>query len=237
MSNSVIVMKHLGGIKDKGKLEAHAKYVGFRSRDKQEEKGFFGRDEDHADYKDFLKRIDENKSLRHHAAIKGHKMVFSLRQVDYDAYKRSGKDYKDLLRETLKKYEQSRGIKLDWIASIHESDGHPHVHVIIKGVSDIKGERGYKRIYFKFPQDINDMKEIARKEFEKDVKYHIHEKVEVREAVKDTSRAIANFISRLEKEGGKEKIKHKKGNRFSSPKGERKGHEEKTSENYRGVER
>ena len=236
MGNGLVVVKHLGTIKDIGSVEAHAKYVGFRSRDKQEDKGFFGREENHADYKDFLNRITEHKALRHSKANKAHKMIISLKQVDYDAYKRSGKDYKDLVRETFKKYEESRRIKLDWIGSIHESDGHPHVHLIVKGVSEVRGDRGYTRVYFKFPNDINDLKEIARKEFERDVKYQLHERVEIREAVKDTGRIISNFLRRLENDAAKDKMKNKGKSRFSSPKGER-GHEEKASENKRGMER
>lgn len=237
MGNGLIVVKHLGAVKDIGSVEAHAKYIGFRSRDKQEDKGFFGRDENYANYQDFLNRITEHKALRHSKSNKAHKMIISLKQVDYDAYKRSGKDYKDLVRETFKKYEESRGLKLDWIGSIHESDGHPHVHIIIKGVSDVKGDRGYTRVYFKFPKDINDLKDIARKEFERDVKYQLHERIEVREVVKDTGRIISNFLRRLEIEADKDKMKNKGKNRFTSPKGERRGHEEKDSENKRGMER
>src|SRR5690554_4904341 len=120
MSN-VAFIKWTGGLKSITKVKAHVKYVGFRSQER-EEKGFFGRDDDRVNYNDFLKRIENNPALKHTESIKAHKLIFALKEEEYKAYKRSGKDFKDLARETLKQYENKYNVKLDWIGNIHNSD-------------------------------------------------------------------------------------------------------------------
>ena len=130
------------------RLVSHLKYIGFRSRELSE-KGFFDRASDNTDYRKFVKRIMDNKALRHPLCIKAHKLMFALHANDYKAYLRSGKDFKDIIRRTLELYEKEKGVKLDWIANAHnESRKNPHCHVVIKGVSDAKGDRGYTRIKF-----------------------------------------------------------------------------------------
>lgn len=159
-------------------LADHLKYIGFRSKELTE-KGFFDMNSDNADYRKFVKRIEENKALRHSMCIKAHKLMFALHEKDYKAFVRSGKDFKDIVRQTLEQYEKEYGVKLDWIANTHNKNRkNPHCHVVIKGVSDIKGDRGYTRIKFT-GKDFKRMREIFRDNFEKDVKYKLHEKAEL----------------------------------------------------------
>lgn len=173
-----VLIKRTGGVQKIKDLKAHLGYIGFRSREKDDEKkGFFNREVDNANFKEFVTRIETNRALKHPKSIKAHKLVFSLKQKDYEAYLKSGKDYKDLIRATLKEYEEKHGIKLDWIASIHDAEGHPHAHVVIKAVSDEKDKEGkYKRIFFK-KEDFKEMKDIFNKEFEKEVEYKEYEKL------------------------------------------------------------
>lgn len=169
-----VFIKNTRALNKINQVEAHAKYVGFRSKEISE-KGFFGRDSNKVDYKEFVKRIEKHPALQHSKSIKAHKLIFSLKEVDYNAYLRSGKDYKDLVRKTLEYYENKHGVKLDWIANTHAKEGHPHCHVIIKGVSDLKDSEGkYKRIKFS-KEDYKEMKEIFDKEFYKDVQYRPEE--------------------------------------------------------------
>lgn len=159
-------------------LVGHLKYIGFRSRELSE-KGFFDRNSDNADYRGFVKRIESNRALRHSQCIKAHKLVFALHENDYKAFLRSGKDFKDIVRSILAQYEKEKGVKLDWIANIHnKSSKNPHCHVVIKGVSDIKGDRGFTRIKFT-GNDFKRMREIYRDTFEKDVKYNLLERTEL----------------------------------------------------------
>lgn len=139
-----------GPVRDFDQVRSHLGYIGYRSRDvKDEHRGFFDNENDQKHhYKDFLDRIKKNPALQHSKSVKVHKMIFSLRQRDYDAYLNSGRDYKDIVRECLKQYELKHGIKLDWVAAIHEKEGHPHAHVVISGVSKEKINGRYKRVYF-----------------------------------------------------------------------------------------
>jgi len=107
----------------------------------------------------------------------------------------------------LNEYENKYGVKFDWIANIHESEGHPHCHVIIKGVSDKKGCRGYTRIRFSKEQ-LKDMRNIFEKHFERDVKYRFWELESVKSAVKDTGRALESFAMAIKKELKKEQSKN-----------------------------
>lgn len=201
-----VFIKRTRALQTINQVKAHAKYVGFRSKELKE-KGFFGRDTDHADMKSFIERIENHKSLKHEKAIKAQKLIFSLKQYDYEAYKRSGKDYKDLVRATLKEYELKNNVKLDWIANIHEADGHPHVHVIIKGVSDTKDADGkYKRIYFK-KEDFKDMKENFNREFERDAVPLNHEKFDMNKTLKDIGKGFEQVTNRISRDIEKEQMK------------------------------
>lgn len=196
-------------IKNIEELAGHLKYIGFRSQELSEEqhKGFFGRDNDHVNYKAFIARVKNNKALKHPRCVKAHKLVFSLRQTDYEAYKRSGKDYKHLIRATLKKYEDKYNVKLDWVASIHDVKGHPHCHVVIKGVSDIEQERGFPRIWFKIPDDFKDMKFDFENEFMKDVKYKFFEREDVKDITKDASKGFEAVLNAIKQEIKKDQAK------------------------------
>lgn len=201
---SKVFIKRTRGLQKISQVKAHAKYVGFRSKE-AEEKGFFSRDEDRADYKKFIDRIEKNPALKHPQSIKAQKLIFSLRQVDYDAYKRSGKDYKQLVRKTLAEYERKHGVKLDYIANIHEKEGHPHCHVIIKGVSDSKDEKGrFKRVKFT-KEDFKEMKEDFDKEFEKDVQYKLSEKYDIPKVMSDISKGFEQVLKAMARDAEKDK--------------------------------
>lgn len=208
MARSVFFIKCKGGIRELSKVKAHVRYVGFRSKEIGDTKGYFGRDSDSADYKGFIERIENNKALKHSNTVKAQKLIFALKEEDYTAYKRSGKDYKDLVRATLKNYEEKHNVKLDWIANIHNQESrNPHCHVIIKGVSDIKGERGYKRITFK-RDDLRDMRTSFQQAFDKDVKYKFHEREEVKEVLKETTRGFEAVLRALKREFKKEQARN-----------------------------
>lgn len=209
-----VFIKKTGSIKTIKQLVAHSKYIGFRSREIEDNsKGFFGRDNNYEDYKKFIKRIQNNKAIKHPNSIKAHKLVFSLKGVDYGAYKRSGKNYKELIRKTLNEYEKKHGIKLDWIASIHDFKGHPHVHVIIKAVSDSKDKDGRNKRVFLKKNDFKEMKDIFNKEFEKDVKYRLYEKYNLKSVFKDISKGFEQVLKGtsydLEKENRETEYKKK----------------------------
>ena len=143
-----VMVKKTGGGKQISVLVKHLKYIGFRAREKEvENKGFFNEKQDNGvDYNKFINEIKENKALQHPNSNKYHKFVFSLSKNEY---KNSNRDFKDLLRCTLARYEKNHNLKLNWIGSFHGTTEHPHCHVVISGVSkDKKSDGCYKRIYF-----------------------------------------------------------------------------------------
>jgi len=179
-----VVVKYTGRISQgMSQLKEHMKYIGFRSDENKEREVrlendcskslFFNKDKDSKDYKDFLKDIENNKALRHSKSVKAHKIVFSLKEKDFDNYIKhgEGKDYRDLMRSTLDEYSKITGKKLDWIATEHLTEGnkidgykkssHPHCHVVLKGVTE-----NNERVYFR-KDDYKLMREIFDKEFEK----------------------------------------------------------------------
>jgi len=174
-----VFAKRTGYTKSFQTVKNHLKYIGFRSKEKEEKGAFFDKDNNKVDYKEFYKRLEENKALKHPNAVKAHKIVFSLREEDYKSYLESGKDYKDLIRATLKEYEEKHNIKLDWIANIHSKDGkgksnHPHAHVVIKGVSDKNSDGKYQRVKFD-KNDFKEFKDMFNKEFTKESEYKEYE--------------------------------------------------------------
>lgn len=190
-----VVVKHTGYIsKGISQVKAHLKYIGFRSDEvltkviREEfnlEKGkFFNDKKDSVDYKKFIKSIEDNKALKHKKSIKAHKFVFSLKEKDLENYLKlsGGKTYRDLIRNTMNEYSKKTGQNLDWIAVEHMVEGnskdgfkkskHPHVHVVIKGVSENKSGNKTINERVKFNKDdYKLMRDIFDKEFNKVCEY------------------------------------------------------------------
>lgn len=190
-----------------------------RSPDLQNQ--YFGRLNDREDVKRFLYRIKNHRALKHPLSVKTHHLVFSLRKMDYEAYKRSGRDYKEIVRAILKDYEGKHGVKLDWIAHIHDgekSNAHPHCHVIIKAVSDNLGDRGYKRVFFK-AEDFKQFRESFDLELDRHAQYRLYEREEVRELSENFGKSFKTVMDSIafeakqkkhEQEFERGKIKKKK---------------------------
>lgn len=180
--------------------EAHVKYVGFRSREIGDKHGFFSEKSNDADYKSFIERIKNNKALQHSETIKIQKLVFALKQEEYDIYKHSGKDLKDVVRDTIKQYEEKYNVKLDWVANVHhENEKNPHAHIIIKGVTDNAGDRGKtQRVTFD-PKSAQDLRNIAQDHIDKH-----YDKEYAKEYWKEFYKSNPeknNFKNNFEKEG------------------------------------
>lgn len=147
---------------------SHIKYVGFRSREIGDKHGFFSEKNEHADYKAFINRIKTNKALQHSETVKIQKIIIALEQNEYNVYKHSGKDLKDIVRETMKQYEDLNNLKLDWVANVHHENGkNPHAHIIIKGVSDNAGDRGKTQRVKLSAYSARDMRNIAKDHIDK----------------------------------------------------------------------
>jgi type IV secretory pathway VirD2 relaxase len=112
----------LGG---KGLANAHA-HLRYVERDGTTRDGdpaqLYSRDNDDADGKAFLERGQGDR----------HQFRFIVSAEDGDQYD----DLKPLTRNLIQQVEKDLGTKLDWVAVDHFNTGHPHSHIILRGVDD-----------------------------------------------------------------------------------------------------
>lgn len=106
------------------------RYVAWRSEDvKGRTPCIFDDRSDTADVRRFMKEL-EDPVTRHASSAKAYHCLFSLKRTDFG---RAGMtDWRDEVREVMRRYELETGRKLHWIASFHNNPERPHCHVIIK---------------------------------------------------------------------------------------------------------
>jgi hypothetical protein len=130
---------------DLGKAKAHVNYIAFRSREAPgEERGAFDQQHDHADVGRFRDNL-EDPLTRHPMANKAYKLTISL--SDREFRERGLTSWKPVIREAMENLERKWGRQLDWIAAEHMAQGHPHVHIVVKGTCiDEAGRRRQLRL-------------------------------------------------------------------------------------------
>ena len=123
----------LGG-KGLGATRAHLRYI---QRDGVTREGaagaLYGRDADIADGKSFLERAHGDR----------HQFRFILSIEDGDQLT----DLRPLTRRFMAQMEADLGTRLDWVAADHLDTGHPHTHVMLRGVDDAGGNLVIAREY------------------------------------------------------------------------------------------
>jgi hypothetical protein len=212
-----VIVKKTGQLSKISDLKAHIKYIGFRSQeiDKELKDGRFFSDKfDNVNYKTFLNGIENNKALQHPKSIKGHKLVFSLNQREYEAYLKSGKDYKDIIRKVLSDYEKEKNLKLDWVGSIHLVDGkgksnHPHCHVVISGVSKPDKDGKVTRVKF-YKDDFKSLRSHFDNEIKKEIGTLEHEFKNYEKGdnfFRDISKGFEMVAKEIQKEAAKEQYR------------------------------
>ncbi|GGC04891.1 conjugal transfer protein TraI [Novosphingobium endophyticum] len=112
----------LGG-RSMGAAKAHLRYL---QRDGVTREGtpgeLYGAETNHADGKAFLERSRDDR----------HQFRFIVSAEDGDLYP----DLKPFIRRLMSQVEEDLGTRLDWIAVDHFNTGHPHSHVVLRGVDD-----------------------------------------------------------------------------------------------------
>jgi type IV secretory pathway VirD2 relaxase len=112
----------LGG-KGLSGTRAHLRYI---QRDGVTREGapgaLYSRDADEADGKKFLERCDGDR----------HQFRFIVSAEDGDQYD----DLKPFTRRLMAQVETDLGTKLDWVAVDHFNTGHPHTHIMLRGVDE-----------------------------------------------------------------------------------------------------
>jgi type IV secretory pathway VirD2 relaxase len=112
----------LGG-KGLANAKAHLRYIERDGTTREGERGqLYSRDMDDADGKAFLERGQGDR----------HQFRFIVSAEDGDQYD----DLKPLTRTLMHQVENDLGTKLDWVAVDHFNTGHPHSHIILRGVDD-----------------------------------------------------------------------------------------------------
>ncbi|MCF8568153.1 hypothetical protein LLE49_25850 [Alicyclobacillus tolerans] len=187
------------------KARSHLKYIGFRSRDTpEEERGFFNDAQDRgADYQKFMQQIEEHPALQHERTVKMHTMILSMYEEDYRALLDSGSNFKEITREMMADLEQRKGMKLEWIAAVHEKEGHPHVHIAIMSAG--RGEDGKQhRLFLDKDTDLPWLRERFLERIQERVpeleKHHERNhpgRAQQRTRVRSESRNVAHSISSL----------------------------------------
>ncbi len=106
-----------------GAARAHMRYI---QRDGVTRDGspgeLYGAGTDRADGNAFLERCQEDR----------HQFRVIVSAEDGDQYP----DLKPFVRWLMDQVEQDLGTKLDWVAVDHFNTGHPHSHIVIRGVDD-----------------------------------------------------------------------------------------------------
>lgn len=121
----VIVKSRIVRLAGKGAAAAaaHLRYV---QRDGTTRDGtpgrLYGPEDDAVDGKPFLDR----------GAGDRHQFRFIVSAEDGDQYD----DLKPLTRRLMTRVEQDLGTQLDWVAVDHYNTGHPHTHIVVRGVDD-----------------------------------------------------------------------------------------------------
>lgn len=121
------VVRGRGGRKTVGAsakaVDAHLRYLQRDGVTPDRQKGrCYSAFEDEADGKAFLERSREDR----------HQFCFIVAPEDG----RELGDLRGFTREHMGQMESDLGTRLDWIAVDHHNSGHPHTHVLVRGVTD-----------------------------------------------------------------------------------------------------
>jgi type IV secretory pathway VirD2 relaxase len=102
---------------------AHLRYLQRDGTTREGERGkLYSAELDAADGKAFLERGSEDR----------HQFRFIVAPEDGGEYR----DLKPLVRRLMTQAEKDLGTKLDWVAVDHFNTGHPHSHILVRGIDD-----------------------------------------------------------------------------------------------------
>ena len=120
----VVKTRYVQGAGKNGKSAAHLRYIQRDGTSREGERGqLYSAGEDRADGAAFVERCADDR----------HQFRFIVSPED-------GADLSDLTaytRDLMRQVEADLGTRLDWVAVNHHNTGHPHVHVIIRGVDEL----------------------------------------------------------------------------------------------------
>jgi type IV secretory pathway VirD2 relaxase len=168
-------ISHNGTEKPIHSAKEHIKYMEANREKHRNKPDLFNDKADKLDRREFFKRIQEQPKN----GVVLHKMVITLSE---DERNRLQIDLRELARDTMAAFETQIGRRLDWVAAIHDDEGHPHVHIAFRGRDQDGKQVGI------YPIHVKQLKEIADKE-------------KIRQAERNLSRSqVRDIIKELDKE-------------------------------------
>lgn len=135
-------------------VKEHIKYMNADREHHRNKPDLFNKDQDTVARRDFFQKLNEQPKR----GVVGHKLVLSLSEEERQNY---NTDLKELVRDTMNRFEGKHNIKLDWIASVHDDEGHPHAHIVIRGYNEEGKQIGI------YPKHIKDLQQFADQEKER----------------------------------------------------------------------
>ncbi|HDT6579692.1 TPA: hypothetical protein RMI67_006342 [Bacillus cereus] len=148
---SVGFEKHFGKNKPISAIKDHIKYIEAEKEHHRNTPHLFTEQENEIQRQTFLKKIREQPKQ----GVVAHKLVFTLSEDEHQKY---GSDLKAWTRQILNRFEIKTNQKLDWAAAIHDDEGHPHVHVVIRGYNE-----GGKQVGL-YPKHLKELQSYAQEE-------------------------------------------------------------------------
>ncbi|TDW61585.1 type IV secretory pathway VirD2 relaxase [Novosphingobium sp. PhB55] len=121
----VVVKTRLGRLAGKGlgAARAHLHYIQRDGVTREGQPGqLYGPETDRADGKDFIERSGGDR----------HQFRLIVSAEEGDRFE----DLKPVIRRLMEQVGEDLGTKLDWVAVDHFNTGHPHTHVVLRGVDD-----------------------------------------------------------------------------------------------------
>ncbi|MGF7156426.1 type IV secretory pathway VirD2 relaxase [Novosphingobium gossypii] len=102
----------------------HLRYLEREGTTRDGERGsLYGPEENQGDRKEFLERCGGDR----------HQFRFIVSPEDGERYE----DLKSVTRRLMTQMEKDLGTRLDWVAVDHFDTGHPHTHIVVRGVDDL----------------------------------------------------------------------------------------------------
>ena len=145
---------HSKGGKPITHIKEHIKYIELDREHHRTPPELFTAEQDTIPRIEFFKKLNEQPKR----GVVGHKLVISLSE---DEQGRFATNLKELVRDTMNRFEGKHNVKLDWIAAVHDDKGHPHAHVVIRGYNEDGKQVGL------YPSHLKDLQTFAEQEKER----------------------------------------------------------------------
>lgn len=138
----------------KAAIKRHVKYIEMDKEHHQNSPTLFNERENYVNRIDFYQKINKQPDR----GVVAHKLLLTMSENEW----REGRiDLRELTRETMASYQIQNELKLDWVAAIHLDKGHPHVHVVIRGIDNQGKQVGI------FKKNLKQLQQIAERHRER----------------------------------------------------------------------